>query len=265
MIAQARPAATVTVLRDGPSGLETLFLLRPVEAEFVPRAQVFPGGRIDADDAADAWDSCCDLDEAAAAALLGTREAAGASARAFLVGAVREVFEETGVLLGVDGDALPSPAWLSIARGQVHGSETTFAAVLAEAGLGLRLRDLVPFARWVTPEALPRRYDTFFLAAPMPTGQEAVPAPGEIASLEWVSPAAALARADSREAYTLPPTRAALTALEQFDTVATALTGLARGADLAPVLPRIVGGPGNAGQPGVRVLVPGDPGYNQEA
>jgi len=99
----------------------------------------------------------------------------------------------------------------------------------------------------------------------MPAGQEATPAPGEIASLEWVSPAAALARADSKDAYTLPPTRAALTALSTFDSVAAALAGLRRGADLAPVLPRIVGGPGNAGQPNVQVLVPGQPGYNEEA
>jgi len=263
--APPRPAATVTVLRDGPDGLETLFLLRPVEAEFVPRAQVFPGGRIDDDDASPAWDELSDVTEAEAAGLLQVAEAAGLTARAFLVGAAREVFEETGVLVGVDGGSLPDPGWLAANRGVVHRSETSFAEVLARSGMRLRLRDLVPFARWVTPEGLPKRYDTFFLAASMPANQEAVAAPGEIASLEWVTPAAALARADSKDAYTLPPTRAALTSLARFGSVTDAMAGLGIDADLAPILPRVVSRGDGPNEAGIRVLMPGQPGYDEQA
>ena len=231
----------------------------------MPRAQVFPGGRIDAADGDAAWDDLTDLTEAEAAAILQTAEAGGASARAILVGATREVFEETGVLLGVDGAALPDPGWLQASRTLVHNSEQTFAAVLGAAGLRLHLGELVPFARWVTPEALPKRYDTLFLAAAMPPGQEAVPAPGEIAALEWVTPANALARADSKDAYTLPPTRAALTAIGAFTDVASALDGLGAAADLAPILPRVVGAATGVGQQGIRVLMPGEPGYDEQA
>jgi 8-oxo-dGTP pyrophosphatase MutT (NUDIX family) len=254
----------VAVIRDSAGGMETLFLLRPVEMEFVPRAQVFPGGRIDEADAGPEWDELTDVTAAEAAAMLGTAEAAGVTARAFLVGAAREVFEETGVLLGIDGAAVPGAGWLSETRQKVHSGGATFAAVLREAGLQLDLRALTPFARWVTPEALPRRYDTFFLAGAMPPNQEAVAAAGEIASLEWVTPADALARADSSEAYTLPPTRAALTALGRFQDVRSALAGLGEGADLAPILPRVVGGATGPGQQGIRVLMPGEPGYEEQ-
>jgi 8-oxo-dGTP pyrophosphatase MutT (NUDIX family) len=265
VIAPARPAATVTVLRDGPGGLETLFLLRPVEAEFVPRAQVFPGGRIDDADADPAWDALTDIDLPEAASGLRAQVVAGMPARAFLVGAVREVFEETGVLLGVDGDELPGTGWLQENRARVHAAEQTFAQVLSAARLRLRLRGLVPFARWVTPEALPRRYDTLFLAAAMPPRQEAVAAPGEIAALEWVTPAGALARADSHDAYTLPPTRAALAALAMHAGVDAALSGLGAGANLDPILPRVVSRGNGPGESGIRVLMPGEPGYREEA
>lgn len=241
--------------------METLLLLRPVEAEFVPRAQVFPGGRIDDADAGPEWDSLSDISEADAADMLHIAVAGGQPARAFLVGAVREVFEETGVLLGVDGEAAGGRPWREAARLGVHSGASSFASVLSEAGLRLKLRGLVPFTRWVTPEALPKRYDTFFLAAAMPPNQEAVAAPGEIASLEWVTPGAALTRADSREAYILPPTRAALTALNAYRDVRSTLAGLGQDADLAPILPRVVGAATGVGQQGIRVLMPGEPGY----
>ncbi len=254
----------MAVIRDAPAGMETLFLLRPVEAEFVPRAQVFPGGRIDDADAGPEWDRLTDVSEAEAARMLHAEEAGGQPARAFLVGAVREVFEETGVLLGVDGEGAGGREWLQAARLKVHSGAASFASVVSEAGLRLDLRSLVPFTRWVTPEALPKRYDTFFLAAGMPANHEAVAAPGEIASLEWVTPGGALARADSRDAYILPPTRAALTALSAYTDVRSALEGLGRDADLAPILPRVVGAATGIGQQGIRVLMPGEPGYEEQ-
>ncbi|MEA2645805.1 MAG: hypothetical protein QOE92_888 [Chloroflexota bacterium] len=254
-----RPAATVAVLRDGPDGLETLLLLRPVEAEFAPRAQVFPGGRIDDADADPAWRELVVLDGADAALAEPDPGAGDHSQLAYVVGAIREVFEETAILLGAQG-AMPA-GWLADARERVHRSDRAFIDVIRDEGIRLHPSRLAYFARWITPVGLPKRYDTRFFAAATTPGHEAVAAAGEIQSLEWLSPSAALARADTHDAYTLPPTRAALTLLQRYTGVEDAMARLPGDADLTPILPRIVSGT----QPGdgeIRVLMPGDPGYD---
>ena len=239
-------------------------MLRPVEAEFAPRAQVFPGGRIDEADADPGWEQLIDVDPEQAAHIAedGDGEAPLPPALAFRIGAIREVFEETTVLLGTDAAELPQPGWAAEARARVHGGEESFAATIGGAGLRLHPGALAYFARWVTPEAMPKRYDTRFYAAVMPAGQVAIAAVGEVESLEWITPAAALQRADTNEAYTLPPTRAALTTLAQHADVAGAMTGLPATRDLTPILPRIVSGAGPS--PDIRVLLPGEPGYETE-
>ncbi len=240
-------------------------MLRPVEAEFAPRAQVFPGGRIDDDDAYPDWRRLCDISPEEAVRI-AEDDGAGAAevppALAFRVGAIREVFEETAVLLGIGGAALPDAGWAAQARTRVHTGGESFRLAVATAGLQLHPGAMAYFARWVTPEALPKRYDTRFYAAVMPDGQTALAAPGEVESLEWITPAAALERADTKKAYTLPPTRAALTSLSQFDDVAAAMAGLPAARDLTPILPRIRSGTGPS--PGVRVVLPGEPGYEPE-
>jgi 8-oxo-dGTP pyrophosphatase MutT (NUDIX family) len=239
-------------------------MLRPVEAEFAPRAQVFPGGRIDEADADPGWRALSDIDSHRAASLADEGDGEGGPpAFAFRIGAIREVFEETTVLLGSDAAELPHSRWAAQARARVHGGDESFLDALRAAGLRLRPAAMAYFARWVTPEGLPKRYDTRFYAAPMPLGQEAVAAAGEVESLEWITPAAALERADTNNAYTLPPTRAALTSLSEFADVAGAMAGLPAGRDLTPILPRIVSGVGPG--PEIRVVLPGEPGYEREA
>jgi len=238
-------------------------MLRPVEAEFAPRAQVFPGGRIDDEDADPGWKDLCEIspDEAALIADEGDSPDIPPSL-AFRIGAIREVFEETTLLLGTSGAEFPGQEWARTARTSVHTGGGSFRETVASAGLQLHPGSLAYFARWVTPEALPKRYDTRFYAAVVPPNQAALPAPGEVESLEWITPAAALERADTNDAYTLPPTRAALTSLAQFGDVAAALAGLPAGRDLTPILPRIVSGAGPS--PDIRVVLPGEPGYEPE-
>src|SRR5207245_8537284 len=102
----------------------------------------------------------------------------------------------TSILLG--GTApIPGPGWAEQESGRVHRGEATFAQVVETSGRRLDLGGLVYFARWITPEAMPKRYDTAFFAAAMPEGQEARPAAGEVQSLEWLTPAEALARAEA--------------------------------------------------------------------
>ena len=244
-------------------------MLRPVQAEFAPRAQVFPGGRLDPEDANHSWEQLSEIDAAGAARIASD---AGVADRdeddffgdlAYRIGATREVFEETTVLLGIPAGALPEPGWAAATRTRVHGDGEGFEDVLRESGLRLHPGALAYFARWVTPEALPKRYDTRFYAAAMPVGQEAVAAPGEVESLEWITPRRALERAETNEAYTLPPTRAALSAISTYPDVASALLGLAAGRDLTPILPQIVSGTGPSSE--IRVVLPGEAGYQPNA
>ena len=223
-------------------------LQRPVQSEFAASALVFPGGSVDPADEAPEWAGRTGLSQAAAQDLLGGPGPKGASARALLVAAAREVFEETSVLLG-SSQAPLSPS---------------FAEAVEAAGGHVERAGLCYVARWITPEAMPKRYDTAFFAAAMPAGQEATPAPDEIAGLWWHTPKSALAEFEERDAVMLPPTRAALEALRGYESVAAALAGLPLGRDLGPVLPRLVaGGPGReAGE--IQVVMPGEPGYVEE-
>lgn len=218
-----RPAATVAVLRDGSSGLETLFILRSSNLEFVPRAQVFPGGRIDDDDASPLWDKLSDVSQVTATETMGVATAAGFPSRAFMVGAIREVFEETGVLLGVDPHGLSK---LSRHREALRRGRVEFSRLIEESGLHLGLGGLVPFARRITPKGPHKRYDTFFFAASAPPDAHAEAAPDEVSSLEWVRPMVALSRADTERAYILPPTRTALMILDGCPTVSAQMADL---------------------------------------
>jgi hypothetical protein len=174
------------------------------------------------------------------------------------VGAAREVFEESAILLGA-GDL--DPAWREEARRRVHGGKAEFRDVIMEAGLRLDLSCLVYFARWVTPEGAPRRYDTRFFATAMPAGQEASPAPVEVERMEWLRPKPALAAAERGEVFAMPPTRVALSVLEG-PSVAAVLARLARERNVEPILPRIrLGAPAEG--PGIVVALPGEPGYEE--
>lgn len=237
-------------------------LLRPLEAEFAPRAQVFPGGRVDDADADPVWQRLIDLGDDPELTS-GEEPARGDPPnRVCLVAAIREAFEETCVLLGVEAGAYPGPQWAGASRARVHAAEAAFAEVVGDAGLRLSPGRMTYFARWITPEGLPKRYDTRFFAAAMPEAQEAIAAAGEISSLEWVSPAVALDRADTSNAYTMPPTRAALSALASYRDVESALDGLRRTRDLTPIMPRILAGAEGPIEAAIRVVMPGEPGYD---
>ncbi|MGC1406855.1 MAG: NUDIX hydrolase [Candidatus Dormiibacterota bacterium] len=219
-----RDAATVVLLRQGsghddPSGrLEVLLLGRPAASRFAPGAEVFPGGSVDPSDAAPGWRQ-----------LLagGTRDAAVAPR--IMIAAVRETFEECGVLLARDGSGRPCPpqllAGLAGLRQLIHdGHPEEFRAGLSRAGLRPAWEDLIFSAHWVTPAGMPRIFDTRFFLAALPAGQEAQPdAGGELASMRWVGPAQALKEAEQGRCLLLPPTRSVLAQLTAQPTVAAAL------------------------------------------
>jgi hypothetical protein len=143
----------------------------------------------------------------------------------------------------------------------VHTGEAEFIDVMRDSGQQLDLSGLVYFARWITPEIMPKRYDTAFFAAAMPDDQEAVAAAGEVESVEWLTPARAIEQAGANGTL-MPPTRAALTALEGHPRVDDALRGLRTRRDLTPILPRVVAGSVGSRPGEIQVLMPGDPGYD---
>ena len=207
-----RDAATVMLLRPAAagSGVEVLMLRRVAAMKFAPGAYVFPGGSVDpADyDAPVGWHG---PDPAEFGARLG---ASAEMSRALVCAAVRETFEEAGVLLAGAPDGGPvadpsGPAWEADRAALVAG-DVTLAELLSRRGLVLRADLLVPWARWITPEGEPRRFDARFFAAALPAGQVATGHAAESDRIAWLRPADAIDSARAGQITMLPPTAATL-------------------------------------------------------
>lgn len=226
-----RHSAALALVREGETGLELAMVERTIRAEFAGGALVFPGGALDADDRDPAWDDHVDgLDDATASRRLGT-EAGGL---AWWIAAARECFEEAGVLLADapldcrDRDAL-------------NRGERGFRDLLAARGRRLALGDVHYWAHWVTPEGMPRRYDTRFFVAAAPDGQRGLADGGETTRLRWLEPRAALAAGERGEVTLLPATRVQLEQLARHATARALLDHFATGpvvARIEPVLER---------------------------
>jgi 8-oxo-dGTP pyrophosphatase MutT (NUDIX family) len=220
----ARPAATVVLVRDATAGLEVYLLRRLQSMAFAGGMQAFPGGAVDARDGADeatvGWLGPSPADWASR---LGTAEPA---ARGFVCAAIRETFEESGVMLASLPDRSPivpiGAAWDG-ARQALVARKVTLADVLERRGLAVRADLLRPWAHWVTPRFEPRRYDTWFFLAALPDGQQARDVSGEADRAAWVRPRDAIAAAESGQAVMLPPTWVVLDQLASVRTVAEAM------------------------------------------
>jgi 8-oxo-dGTP pyrophosphatase MutT (NUDIX family) len=226
MAAEPRQAATVLLLRDGLAGLEVYLLRRTRGMPFAGGMTAYPGGGVDPRDGDTeiAWAGPPPADWAAA---FGCDERI---ARELVCAAVRETFEEAGVLLAGSadtGDVVPDVSgddWEE-QRQALLSRDLSLTELLARRGLALRSDLLRPFAHWITPPVEPRRYDTKFFVAALPVGQEARDVSGEADEASWLTPAAALAEADSGSRPMLPPTTHTLGQLGVFPTVADALAG----------------------------------------
>ncbi len=207
------------LLRDAADDELEVFVLRRVAAmAFAPGMTVFPGGAVDPSDHADitGW---TDADAQRWSEALGAEPE---RARAVVIAAIRELFEETGVLLAsAVSDAADTGALLDDAdRLAILHRERQFSGVLASAGLRVRPDLLRPWANWITPPGRTRRYDTFFFAAALPSGQDARMLTSEADLGQWRTPTALLAESDIGATALMPPTVAMLTDLAAFDAVA---------------------------------------------
>lgn len=209
-----RDAATVVLLRDGAEGIETWMLTRVREMAFAGGMTVFPGGRVEDIDGDLPFAPSADVDFAELAQRFGTDPG---RARRLLGAAVRETFEETGVLLTVPA------ANLAGARAEVEAGRVDFGELLRDHGLAIDGSHLRPWSRWVTPPNEVRRYDTWFFLAALPAGAQALDDTTESTSAAWVKVGEALDLARSGERRLLPPTVMTLASLQSFQTVAEAL------------------------------------------
>ncbi len=224
-------------------------LVRNRVVDFAAGALVFPGGKNDAQDADPSWDALAPVQ-------------ATHPARPYWVAAMRETFEETGLLLAHTGahrqpiEPGRAAQLTATLQTRVSGGELLFADLIKAEGLRLATDQLVPFAHWVTPETMPKRFDTHFFLAVAPAGQIAVHDGGETVESLWVAPRQAIRDAEAGKRTLVPATTLNLELLAKSDSVADAFTN-ARARRIVTVMPRVTKADG-----GVRISIPADAGYD---
>ncbi len=253
-----RDAATVMLLRDGSDGPEVCLMQRNLNSDFVGGAYVFPGGAVDPADAdADVADRCPDLDDAEASRRLGL----AVGGLAFWVAAIRESFEEAGVLLARHADGrrldLSGPGTAERFAGHrddVDNERRTIAEIAVQEDLHLDVGQLHYFSRWITPLGAHRRYDTRFFVCAAPEGQEVVEDSRELIGTQWLTPAEALRRHDAGDITMIFPTVRTLVALSRFERADAVLDHARAQSRVEGILPTI-----SDGDDGMRIVLPGDP------
>jgi 8-oxo-dGTP pyrophosphatase MutT (NUDIX family) len=213
------PSSTILMLRCGTAPLEVLMVERHYQIDFASGALVFPGGKLSAEDHSPAWGDHCDA-------------APCASDAPYRIGAIREAFEESGLLMARrrsdrgSGRPLIEAAILEpclASRATVASGEASFLDLIRQHDLVLALDLLTPFAHWVTPMGMPKRFDTWFYLAVAPDEHVAACDGGEAVDACWIAPRAALDAAASGTRKIIFPTRMNVDMLAAADTVEDAI------------------------------------------
>ena len=217
-IAAAVPASTVVLLRD-ESPFEVFLVRRNDSIAFLGGAHVFPGGRVDpSDHSHDLIGGVRPQADPYIAITARMPDVPAEAAIGHYVAAVRELFEEAGVLLAQPLTAA-SVERLTAARRDLLAGRITFADIIRREQLQLALDELAYFAHWVTPEIEIRRFDTRFFIARAPQGQTPIHDEGETTHSEWVEPAIAIERCRAGVISLPPPTWTTLQTLARFDSI----------------------------------------------
>jgi glyoxylase-like metal-dependent hydrolase (beta-lactamase superfamily II)/8-oxo-dGTP pyrophosphatase MutT (NUDIX family) len=255
-----RPAATLILVRDTSAGMEVFMMRRSQAAEFVGGAHVFPGGGVDASDSSAELAAHCEgLDDAEASRILGMER----GGLAYWAAAMRECFEEAGLLLAHDERGeyadLNHPQGVEVYaqwRESIRAGRATLADLCREHDLRLAAGRLAYYSHWITQPGRPRRYDTRFFVALAPGAQTASHDNSETIDHLWIQPAAALERHRRGDMHLVFPTIKTLESIAQFPT-AEALMAYARSPrKMPPMAPRAA-----STREGPKLLVPGDYAY----
>jgi len=240
-------AATILLVRDEPA-FEVLMVKRHHQIDFAAGALVFPGGKTHGGDHDPAWEGQA----------LGW-ETSASDERAPRIAAVREAFEETGVLLcrHRDGSPFSGDGRAAAARDEIATGRRAFLELTMELDLQIDLGALTAFARWVTPAFMPRRFDTWFYIALAPLDQLAACDGWETVDAEWIGPAEALRLADVGARKVIFPTRMNLKLLAEASGAKDA-TERAKARPVITVEPRLIERPD-----GSRLVIPADAGYGE--
>lgn len=253
------PAATILMLRDSPTGLETFMVVRHHEIDFASGALVFPGGKVDKGDF-DVRDYCDGV------------ESVDDTSVGLMAGAIREAFEECGILLAreknasalISGDRL---ATLESYRDRIHKGEVTLTEFLEQEQLILACDKLQHFAHWITPDMMPKRFDTHFYLAAAPADHLAIHDGHESVDSIWISPDDAIKGSKEGQYTIIFPTLLNIEMLGESESVDAALK-MAAERQVVTVLPRIEKRgdgrylciPAEAGYSVVEQKMPGRPG-----
>ncbi|MDB5797255.1 MAG: fold metallo-hydrolase [Paucimonas sp.] len=250
-----RPAATLIIVRDGSDGPEVFLMQRTLQASFLAGVYVFPGGAVDRADH-DRNDKLHDLDDAAASALLGVEHGGGA----YWIAAIRECFEEAGLLFATGADGapvtLPALAEVSSWRKQMSQGSLTLTDLCSAQNWRLAPHELAYLSHWITPVGAPKRFDTRFFIAVAPPGQVGQHDDEETIACTWITPAAALARAASGEMRLAHAGLSTLRQLLGFGSAAEIMAYARSKRTIAPLVPRV-----SVNRQGRKVLSPGDFAY----
>jgi 8-oxo-dGTP pyrophosphatase MutT (NUDIX family) len=246
----AIPSATILLLRDGSRGLEVFMVERHHQVDFAQGALVFPGGKVDPADREPT------IRERCSGAPVSDDDLA------LTVAAIRETFEESGILLArplPSGGLVPGERLREIEsrhRDALNRGQTTLGEIVEAEDLTLACDLLIPFAHWITPEISPKRFDTHFFLVAAPPDQVALHDGRESVDSTWTTPSAALADADAGRCTIVFPTRLNLMKLARSRGVAEALKA-ARAAPIVTVMPRV-----EHTEAGAVLRIPAEAGYD---
>ncbi|MCY3933704.1 MAG: NUDIX hydrolase [Acidobacteria bacterium] len=261
----ARHASTVLLLRDSDRGVEVFMERRHIQSDFVGGAYVFPGGRVAPEDRVDEA-LCHGLTDREASARLALEE----GGLTFYVAAIRECFEEAGVLLAYDRDGRildfsdrAVEEHFERLRGELNAGRQSLLDIAAAESLTLATDRISYWAHWITPEGQPRRYDTRFFVTRAPGNQTAGHDDHELTSSAWVTAEEALEHGRRKEWMIIFPTIRNLQKLAAFRTADEAIAAVDAQDEFPVMQPRVL--LGRTPDERARAVLPGDEGYEQAA